>query len=145
MELRIKVRGLDEIKKLPRDFKEGFWRGMRDAMKYVESQVKKSFGRAGRPKVRTGHLRRSVQSGVDKKFGNAVGWVGSDVEYAAIHEIGGVIRAQGAEYLRFQINGQWKSVKQVVIPQRDYLQPGIEDNLDSIEKIIKKNIFERTD
>ena len=61
---------------------------------------------------------------------------GTNLEYAAIHQIGGTIRAKGDGLLKFQIGGQWISKKEVKIPARPYL--GInEDDMREITRIIE--------
>lgn len=46
--------------------------------------------------------------------------VSNPMIYAAIHQFGGVIRAEGRKALRFKINGKWVMRKQVTIPARPY-------------------------
>lgn len=47
--------------------------------------------------------------------------VGSDRIYAAIHQLGGIIRPTQKKALKFQIGGKWFTVKKVVIPARPFL------------------------
>lgn len=47
--------------------------------------------------------------------------VGTNKEYAAIHQFGGTIRAKGSGLLRFQIGDQWISKKSIKMPARPYL------------------------
>jgi phage virion morphogenesis protein len=46
---------------------------------------------------------------------------GTNTEYAAIHQFGGVIRAKSAKALRFQTGGEWVMKKSVTIPARPFL------------------------
>lgn len=46
---------------------------------------------------------------------------GTNTEYAAIHQFGGVIRAKSAKALHFQIGGAWVMKKSVTIPARPFL------------------------
>jgi phage gpG-like protein len=46
---------------------------------------------------------------------------GTNTDYAAIHQFGGVIRAKNAKALRFQIGGNWVMKKSVTIPARPFL------------------------
>ncbi len=62
------------------------------------------------------------------------------MDYAAIHEFGGTIRAKQKSYLTFQIGGSWKRVSKVIIPARPYLGPGVLDNLDKVANIIKEAV-----
>lgn len=47
--------------------------------------------------------------------------VGTNVEYAAIQQLGGTIRPKNKKFLRFEINGQIIFAKQVTIPARPFL------------------------
>lgn len=143
MEIKVRVnkRDLRRLLKLDDEFKEGFYKGMRKAMRYVEGKSKKQFGKAGELQVGTGYLRRSIQSGVDRRGNNIIGWLGSNVRYAAIHEFGGIIKPRTEEYLRFQIGGKWKTVKEVVIPERSFLRKPIQDNMRNILTIVERDIL----
>ena len=142
MEIKIEISkdSIQELKDMVPDFHKSFYAGMRKAMFFAENKVKRSFGTGDTPKVRTGHLRRSIQSGVNKKGKNIEGYVGSNVKYAAIHEFGGTIKPRTGEYLTFILDGQFKKVKQVVIPKRSYLKDTIENNIDGIKNIIENEI-----
>lgn len=68
-----------------------------------------------------------------------VGLFGSEVEYAGIHEFGGVINAKNAKYLRFKtFDGSWHSVKSVTIPARPYLKPAAEKEQPRIAEMLAK-------
>lgn len=74
----------------------------------------------------SGTLRRSITMEMpnDKKV-----IVGSNLEYARIHDEGGVIEPKKSKYLRFQINGHWVTVKKVTIHKyrgQGYLTPAFE-------------------
>ena len=129
-----------QLDALATNFDKGLLKGMRNAMFYAEGEAKKSFGKADHLKVLTGRLRRSIYSGAEKTADGVTGWVGANVVYAAIHELGGVIRARASKYLYFEVDGNFKKVQQVTIPARPYLRPAIEDNIDEIGKIIVSSI-----
>jgi len=139
--LEISEADKQKIKNMPRDFRAGYIKGMRDSMYLVEAAAKSRFGRAGELKVRTGHLRRSIRSGIDANTHGVVGWIGSNIVYARIHELGGVIKPTKAKYLKFQVNNKWVSKKQVTIPARPYLMPSITENIDKIKNIIRRSII----
>lgn len=115
--------------------------GIRKAMLFVEGESKKSFNKAGNLRVRSGKLRNSIASGA---YG-MVGWVGTNVVYGPTHEFGATIHAKKGSYLRFQIAGQWRTVKQVVIPKRPFLEPAMFNNRDKIIDIIADEIMEALD
>ena len=131
------------LKKLHKDFRSAFIEGLKNAMFFAEAQIKKSFGKHGKPKVKTGNLRRNIGSGVKVRTKNAIGFVSADTIYARILERGGTIFPRTADYLRFQVGGQWRSMKSVRIEPYPYLQPGLEDNINKIEDIIVSTIFKR--
>ena len=124
----------------PRDFREALVKGVRKATYFAEAQAKKSFGKSGHLKSRSGHLRRSIKSRVKEMSKNIIGELSSDVIYAAIHEYGGIIRAKNAPYLKFKIGNRWVQVKKVFIPPRPYLRPAFEDNLRKMETIITDTV-----
>lgn len=134
----------DSIKALeqyPKDFYKGLVQGMRNAMFFLEKEVKSSFGVGGNLKVGTGMLRRSIQTTVKPQGSNVIGTIGSDVIYARIHELGGTIHPRVADYLQFQVNGHWVKTKEVKIPARPYLSPAITKNEEKIKEIIQDSIF----
>ena len=45
--------------------------------------------------------------------------------YAHIHNVGGVIRAKNAPYLKFKIGNQWIQVKSVRIRRKNYMAQGV--------------------
>lgn len=96
-------------------------RGMRKASPKLKSELDRNL--TGRVlNVRTGRLRDDAGQSIGRP--NIVGQkviqkYGSNVEYARIHELGGVIKPVNAEYLTFQIDGQWIRTKEVNIPKRE--------------------------
>jgi len=107
----------------------------------VEATAKKRMGRLGELQVRTGQLRGSIQSGVKNGPSGTVGWVGSNLIYARIHELGGIIKPRAKKYLRFPINGHWVTVSKVKMPARPYLEPSIKENTEKIKEIVQENIL----
>ena len=116
------------LRKFPREFREALVQGCKQAVLFAEGEAKRSFGKHVNLKVRTGHLRRSIKSSVVTRYEDIVGSLSSDVVYARIHEMGGIIKASTKPYLKFQINNRWITVREVTIPKRPYLRPAFEDN-----------------
>jgi phage virion morphogenesis protein len=102
----------------------------------LESSSRKRFrtnqapdGTAWKPSIRAneeggrtlfdkGHLSASITHEADD---HAV-QVGTNLIYALIHQIGGIITAKGGGMLKFEIPGiGWRQVPQVTIPARPYL------------------------
>lgn len=69
----------------------------------------------------TGRLRNSINYqtvGIDTVF------IGTNLVYAATHQLGATIKAKNAPYLKFMIGGSFISKKQVTIPARPFLGLG---------------------
>lgn len=49
------------------------------------------------------------------------------VPYAAIHEHGGTILPKRGRYLKFKVNGEWRQVTRVVMPERPYVRPSLKE------------------
>jgi phage gpG-like protein len=145
IKFKVNEKDLKEIEDIPVRMKRGLVKGMRLAMFEAERITKSRFGRPGELQVRTGHLRRSIESGVREEAGGIVGWLGSDVVYARIHEFGGIIKARAGGYLRFPIGDSWVSVQQVKIPPRPYLEPSIIEGANTMGNIILDSIIEEVD
>lgn len=87
-----------------------------------------------------GQLRNSIRS-ESKIVGNgAEAEIGPHVIYGRIQELGGTIRPIRGQFLKFQIDGEWKQVKQVTIPARPYLRPAVEDHIDQISEVMREAI-----
>lgn len=132
------------IKDLMVKYRKGFIKGVREAMFVAEKWSKQSFGQPGHLQSRTDNLRRSINTAVVEKGNEVVGTIGTPVKYGAIHELGGIIKPIKGKYLKFAINGQWKSVRQVKMPARPYLRPSITENIDKIREIIMRNVAEES-
>ena len=109
---------LTYVKSLPSLFNSGIIKGLRKATLFAEGEAKKGFGSGGglpNPppgplKVRTGHLRRSIRSGVIAS--SLTGWIGTEVFYGKVHE-----------------------------PTRPFLSPAVENNVDSINDMLRDSIL----
>ena len=148
IDFKVDKKDLQDIRKMPKEFKHGMLKGVRKAMFVAEAGAKRDFTKSrsadGGLHVRSGHLRRYIQSGV-KEYSNSVeGWIGSNVIYARIHELSGIIKPRAGKYLRFQIEGKWKTVTEVTIPKRPYLEPGITENINEIKNVIRSSIIKET-
>lgn len=71
--------------------------------------------------TQTARLRNSIATTANEQ-GFAVG---TNVKYAAIHQLGGTIRAKTSRGLIFKINGKFVRKKEIEIPSRPFL--GISD------------------
>lgn len=76
------------------------------------------------PALVTGTLRRSVRIVPAVSAGpRASAEVRAGTVYARIQELGGVVKAKRAPYLRFRYGGAWVQKKQVRLPARPYMKP----------------------
>lgn len=110
--------GRKYIEQMPTKLRESLIEGIREAMFYAEGESKKGFASGKGPPnpppgpliARTGHLRRSIESGVD----DTTGYLETKAKYGVVHELG--------------------------TPARPFLMPAIANNLDKIRDIITNNI-----
>ena len=99
--------------------------GIQKALIELEGEIKSKI--SGKVlNVRTGTLRRSIGNKIFRRGDSIVGFVGSNVVYAAIHEFGGMA-------------GRGRKVK---IPERSYLRSTLREKethvLDIVQREIKK-------
>lgn len=86
----------------------------------------RALAEGGQTLTDRGHLRASITHRADSE---SVEW-GSNLVYAAIHQLGGVIRAKTARGLRFPVGDGYAIVQSVTMPARPYL--GLDDG-DEVE------------
>jgi HK97 gp10 family phage protein len=138
IELKLDSESRKELQDLSKDFRQGWIEGLRKAMLFARSEAMK------RAPVKTGHLRRSITSGVDESQALTIGWVGSDVKYAAIRELGGEIKPKNGPFLIFQAGNSWVKATRVVQPATPYLEPAVSDNIETIIDMIREEVLRRT-
>ena len=124
------------------------WHG-REVKIAIDKQLKRNLNmaailvqRAARDNVRsggksglhviTGTLHRSITTEV-KGF---IARIGTNLKYARIHELGGIIRPKSAKALHFTVGGRHRQAQVVHIPARPYLRPALHSNKRKIEKIL---------
>ena len=108
--------------------------------------VKENFQQGGRPKKWKKSARakkggktlidtsRLINSITYQSFGDETR-VGTNTIYAAIHNFGGTIKAKNKPFLKFQIDGQWKQVKSVDMPKREFMIIH-NDDIEYIEDVV---------
>lgn len=77
--------------------------------------------------VLSGTLRRSITTEIKQSGSKITALIGTNLEYAAQREFGGVISAKSAPFLVFQVNGTWVMVKSVTQKAHPFLRPAFED------------------
>ena len=109
---------------------------MRDATMFVQRYIVQ-FKLSGQVlKRKTNRLAGSIDREEFTIGGGVVGRVGSNVKYAPILELGGVIKAKNVPYLRFKVNGHWVSVKEVTIPPHPYIMSSLNESVRRIGEIL---------
>ena len=84
-------------------------------------------------KRQTGGLANSVMSSAMQTGSGAEAYIEPIKVYARIQEFGGTVKPiPPNKTLRFQVDGQWRSAKQVTIPARPYLGPAVNDHKEEI-------------
>jgi len=133
------------LKRAPAQMRRALIPAMTECMALAERTAKKDYLSGPGPRKlqrRSGRLRGSITHRVTLSGDRVRGELGTNVIYARIHELGGVIRPKTAKYLKFQIDGQWRSVKQVIMPARPFLRPAFEDNLNRFRDIFQRRLIE---
>lgn len=105
----------------------------RKILKRVTIKARSKARKAFTLNSKTGELKKSIYSSSRR---NDVGFVGmmSKKLYRFIpHEYGATLVPKKEKYLKFQINGEWKSVKSVHIPARPFLVGAIQGYVESNE------------
>ncbi len=89
----------------------------------------------------TGTLRRSLHTETDEKSGSRVSvLVGTDLEYAAMQEFGGVVVPKNAPMLAFEVEGQVVFAKKVTIPAHPYLRPAFDEQRGAAVDVFRKSM-----
>ena len=123
----------------------GIQRNLTAAALFVVRQVKLSLS-GGRPASRpgkpphklTGTLSRSITHEVTTSRAR----VGTNLKYARIHEVGGIIRPKTAPALVFKTaDGSWVRTQKVIMPARPYLRPAVYKNRRAIKKFLGRKII----
>lgn len=87
-----------------------------------------------------------------KTFKNGYAFIKAGAFYASFHENGADIEPINGEYLTFKIGDEWKRVRHVVLPKREFFTPVVNDWLKTnkgeleADKILQKaldDIFEK--
>ena len=91
----------------------------------------KGYKASGKTLTDSGTLRRSITHNANI---NEVIY-GSNLEYARIHNDGGIIKATNKKALKFKVNGKWVTKKQVIIPKREFIGISNDDKLEAMEMI----------
>jgi HK97 gp10 family phage protein len=96
-------------------------------------------------KNRTGTLRRSINQEVEDRGDEIVGIVGTNVEYAAIHEFGFTGQESVREHLRRTLRGETtvrSYLRQMNMPERSFLRSALADYEDQLTSELRRGLEE---
>lgn len=138
-----KVRNLDRLDRKIKDLKALASPDMLERALHAAGQPIRNDAQVRAP-VKTGTLRRSIHSETAEKTDKRVSvLVGTDLEYAAIHEFGGEIRPRNARALVFEIDGEVVVTQRVTMPARPYLRPAYDAQRDEAVRIFRKGVADQ--
>ena len=125
----------------PKAFDKGLEAGVRAAAITVQDKTK-HFLSGEVLNRRSGDLKRSIHSEVFRRNRTIVGIVGTGMEYAAIHEFGGIIRPKDeGGRLAFKIGGDMVFAKSVEIPKRPYLSRAFNEEKAKVKRLIQEYVM----
>jgi len=129
------VRGAKEIaakfERAAREEERTIRLSMQKSLRLVQNSAKLHLTGGNPLNVRSGRLRRSVQTDIRGSGRQMEGRVGTNIIYGPVHEYGATIQAKGG-YMVFQHKGHWFHVKRVTIPKRPWLEPAFTSNTERI-------------
>lgn len=148
---------LGRLSRMPRDVDRMLLRKISKIVKDLQRYVQASKLSGQVLRVRTGALRRSIQSDASQSGSEVVGRVFStgDVKYAGIHEYGGrtkahIIEPRKAKALAFMVGGRAVFARRVnhpgsTMPERSFLRSSLRDRhvqivseiIDGIEEVAR--------
>lgn len=125
----------------PKAFDRGLEAGIRAATIDVTAEVKDLLDGPVLNR-RSNRLWRSIQPEVYRRAGTIVGIIGTDVEYAAIHEFGGTIRGkEEGGYLSFRVGDDFVRVREVEMPKRPYMSRAFKKKQAKIGRLIRSHVL----
>ena len=131
----VEIRGMKELKDGFKQLEQRMSVNARSAV-ILGAEAYQRDVRAGAPRKTTSLIRSINVSNPSVSGTQVVAHVGSNLEYAKIHEFGGIIKAKNAPYLTFQTkDGSWHRVTQVQIPARPYFRPPLKNRAKYIKII----------
>ena len=91
-------------------------------------------------KSHTHKLRDSLNQRFEDSGDRLTTSIGDSAEYAAAHEYGVTIFPKKGKYLKFQIEGQWKSVKQVTLPERSFMRSSLAEQKETFRQKLSQAV-----
>jgi phage gpG-like protein len=90
---------------------------------------------------RSGRLSSGIKNTSFAVKSFVTGMVYTNVEYAAIHEYGGVILPRLKDYLRFKIGDKWVTTKRVNMPEKSFMRSALKDYEPMIVQSIQDALY----
>lgn len=138
-----KVRNLDRLDRKIKDLKALASPDMLERALLTAAQPIRNDAQVRAP-AKSSTLRKSIHAEPFEKTAKRVSvLVGTDVEYARIHEFGGDIVPRNARALAFQIGGEWIITQRVTMPARPYLRPAYDAQRDEAVRIFRKAVADQ--
>ena len=125
IEFKIRGTAIKGLGRISKNVQPAAMLAMKATAEWVRGYVVKYKLRGQVLHKKTGRLAGSIESDVKAVSNSITGKVGSNLAYARIHELGGIIRAKNAPYLIFKTASGWVKTKQVKMPKRSYLQSSV--------------------
>lgn len=114
-------KGLDLVKK---DMNKIARRMMSKVSGAIRKDVRDKNLKGGVLKKQEGLLLKSIKYKAKTDF---TATISSGTSYSSTHEMGKSILPKNKKYLTFQVDGEWKKVRNINIPQRQFLWPVIDE------------------
>jgi phage gpG-like protein len=129
------------LTQMQREVKPCALTSMRQATQFLRGYIVKNKLSGQVLHRRSGKLAGSIMGTEKIEGGDVVGIVGSNLKYARIHELGGIIRPKNFTYLHFKIGDEWIKTKEVNMPKRSYIKPSLEESKNKIREILGVKFF----
>ena len=100
-------------------------------------------GGPGRLTTRTGHLGDCFVTAVEDRGDRIAGRLDNTASYARTHELGAVIHARRADFLKFKIPGVgWRQAREVTIPSRPFMRPALEEAGPAFDELLRRRVIQ---
>ena len=103
-ELRIKNSSLKTLESLKKRIPHAIELGLREGMTATVAHIRRKKLQGQELNTRSGDLRRSIRARVTKRGHKFIGSVGSNLDYAAIHEFGKVVTPTQSQWLTIPLD-----------------------------------------
>lgn len=139
---------IQRFERMPEKLRIELKAGITRAALRVQTQTKQSKLSGQVLNVRTGRLRRSINVDVQQTAERVVGTVGTNVEYAHIHEYGFTGAVGVREHLRTAKSGKTSIVRghsrNVHIPEKSFLRSALADMAEPIRHEFEQAVLRAT-